>query len=54
MISLFALLFLTGYGSTRCTVSQHNDDLKQTFEEGKYCAYEVRKHCNCKNKNFRC
>ena len=48
-------LVLIGYGFTRCTVCiQHNDDLKQIFEEGKYCAYEVRKHRNCRSKNFGC
>ena len=27
-------------------------DLKQIFEEGKYCAYEVCKHHDCRNKNL--
>ena len=29
-------------------------DLKQIFEEGEYCAYEVYKHLNCRSKKLGC
>ena len=37
-----------------CLQLTYQYDLKQVFEEVKYCAHEVCKYLHCRSKNFRC